>query len=221
MQSDVFWKSAVLTAVVLIVGIQLGIWFDSFRVEELRSMLTQTELDFSDARLQAEYFQSVTESSREFCDAAIRANLEFNEKIYQQGVQLEKYETINRFAPDIMRQKQRYALLQFQFWLNALSIRKACAANYSTILYLYRFDTSNASELELPQKLQSATLLDLKERCGQNVMLSPIPVDMNLTSVSAMVMHYGITETPALIINTDTVIQGLADPEELAKYVKC
>lgn len=215
-----FWKSAVLTFIVLVLGIQLGIWLDSGRLDEIKKTLTETEIEFSDARLQAFYLDNFMKENGQFCDSAFRANLAFNQKIYDQGKQLERYELVNRFGA-YTPERQRYALLQLQFWMNALRIKELCRSDYTTVLYIYRLDTVNATEVELPQKLQSAALLELKEKCGPALMLSPVPLDMGLSSIDLVVRQYAINETPALIINDNIVLKGLTGLDELEKLVKC
>lgn len=220
-QKDVFWKSAILTFVVLIVGIQIGIWLDSGRIDEIKNILTETELQFSDARLQSLYYDKFSMIDENFCKNAIESNLKFNEDIYQEGLRIEKAETVNRFTPFILSEKRRYALLQFQFWINAITIKEKCESNYTTILYIYTYETKDNSTLELNQKLQSAILLDLKDKCGNSVMLSPIPWDINLTSVDILVKDFEINQTPAIVINRNVTLQGLTKLEELERYIKC
>ncbi len=221
MEKDVFWKAGVLTVIILIVGIQLGIWLDSGRLDEIKTTLTVTDLDFSDARLQSIYYQTFLVQDKSICASAIKANLDFNNKIYQQGIQIDRAEIVNRFTSGILLERRRYALLQLQFWMNAVNIKRLCESDYSTLLYVYRYDTFNYSSVEIPQKLQSATLLDLKEKCGPKLMLSPLPLDLNLTSIDLLASSYRIDQTPALIINNDTVLFGFRNLTELEQYVNC
>jgi hypothetical protein len=224
MQKDVFWKSAVLTFVVLAAGIQLGIWIDSGRIDGLKQSLTQTDIQFSDARLQAAYLENFLHGNGNgaFCESALRSNLEFNDRIYEQGKQLERYELVDRFNSESLKlERQRYALLQFQFWMNALKIKEICGFDYNTVLYVYRSNTENVTEMELPQKLQSVTLLELKEKCGPQLMLSPVPLDLGLTSIDIIVQTYDIGETPALVINNGTVMKGLAELSDLEEIIEC
>jgi len=220
-QKDVFWKAAVLTIVILIVGIEIGVWMESGRIEEIRNVLSETEIMFSDARLQTIYYDKFFRPDESSCKNAIESNLKFNQDIYQEGLNIEKAETVNRFTPFILSEKRRYGLLQFQFWLNALTIKEKCNTNYTTLLYVYTYDIKDNASLELNQKLQSAILLDLKEKCGNMVMLSPIPRDINLTSVDLLVKNLGIRQTPAIVIGNNVTLQGLVRLEELERYVIC
>lgn len=221
MQTEVFWKAAVLTIVILIIGIIIGIWIDSGRAEEIKTDLTENDLIFNDVRLQTLYHENFLPNNKELCDIAFESNLEYNNKIYQQGLRLEQYEQQNKFSESLYLERKRYALQQMQFWINAVKIKEVCDAEYTTILHLFLADTGNNSDVEIPQKLQSATMLDLKEKCGTNLMLSPVPIDLNLTSIKMIAKTYGINQTPALVINKDIVIEGFANLTELEQYVNC
>lgn len=216
--ANVFLRAAVLTTVVFFIGVQIGVWIDFSRVEEIKSMLTETEVQFNDARLQTSYYDFFGFDS---CQHAIDANLEYNDRIYREGLKIESYEAVNKFSPGMLMEREKYALAQFQFWLNSLKIRDTCKADYYVLLHLWKYDTKEQPDIEIPQKVQSAVLLELKEKCGKKLMLSNTPVDINLTSVTLVTKNYNITKMPAIIINKDVVLQGLHNLSEIEKYVEC
>ena len=220
-QKDVFWKAAILTIVVLAIGIWIGITLDTSRVDEIKNTLSEVEIQFNDARMQALYHEKFFTNDSEFCNAAIDSNLKFNDVIYQEGIQIERAELVNRFTPDLIFQKRKYALLQMQFWMNSLSIKEKCNSNFTTILYLYNFNVQDDRDTDINQKLQSAFLLDLKEKCGSSVMLSPLPANINLTSVDLLVNNYNIKQLPSIIIDKNITLQGLHNLTELERYVTC
>ena len=216
--ANVFLRAAVLTTVIFFIGVQIGMWIDSSRVEEIKSMLTETEVQFNDARLQTSYYDFFGFDS---CRHAIDANLEYNDRIYREGLKIESYEAVNKFSPGMLTERKKYALAQFQFWLNSMRIKDSCKSDYDVLLHLWRYDTKDYQNIEIPQKVQSAVLLELKEKCGRKLMLSNTPVDINLISVALVTKNYNITRMPAIIINKDIVLQGLQNMSELEKYVKC
>ena len=216
MQWDLLWKAAVLTVVVFAIGIGVGAFLDISRVSETSERLTEIDLQWNDARLQSLYYGSLNDTMS--CDAAIKANLDFNGKIYAEGQRIEQYESINRFAPQLIQEKRRYALLQLQFWLNSIELKKRCGANYTTVAYFYSHYNES---LGMDQKLQSAVLLQLKEKCGDSVLLVPLPLDMDLTSIELLKKSYGITSAPSILINEEKVLQGVQGIADLEKLVKC
>lgn len=214
---DVFLIAGLLTAIIFIIGLAIGTWLDNMRVEEINQRLTQIEADWNDARIQSLYYQTMHNDSKS-CDAAISANFDFNERIYQEGVQIDRAETVNRFAPSVVMEKKRYVLLLLQFWLNGVNLRKICNANYSTILYFYsNFDES----FRVQQSVQSAALVDLIHSCGRKVLAIPLPIDMDITTINIIKSQYNITVVPSLLINEKIILPGLQSEEDIEKYVKC
>lgn len=216
MRRNVFFIAGVLTLIVFVAGILFGMWLDEMRLQKVKEQLSEIDILWNDARLQNLYYQTFTNQSQ-FCESEIEANLEYNNRIYQEGLRIEKYEEVNKFEPSIVLEKKRYALLQFQFWMNSISLKKKCNADYSTLVHLY---SSNES-VALDQKLQSVVLLDLKNKCGRSLMLIPMPSDLNIIAIDLIKKNYNITTMPAIIINETVSLQGLQTSDELEKYVKC
>ena len=69
--------------------------------------------------------------------------------------------------------------------------------------------------------VQSSVLTDLKDKCGDKVMLIPIPGDLDLTSISLIIDIYGIKNLPSILIDQNVVLSGLQSKENLEKYIKC
>lgn len=214
-QSDLFWKAGVLTLLIFVTGVFVGFWLDSSRVESIREEYKIMEIGSNDARLQSLYYHTFRNTSN-FCGPAMKHNLEFAEFIYSEGKRLEKYEKANRLAPSLVTDKRRYVLLQLQFWLNCIELKKICNASYTNVVYFYSHYNSSIRE-----EAQSDVLLAMKENCGRNIMLIPLPVDMNITAVDMIVDQYNISYTPAILINEETKLEGLHSLGDLMNYVSC
>lgn len=216
MQKDIFFKSAAITAVIFAIGISVGVFLDNSRLEEVQGKLTQIDTFWNDARLQTSLQDLFNQSIS--CSNSIKANLEFNDRIFKEGQKIQRFEETNRFAPTLLLEKSRYALLQTQFWFNSINIRNRCNADYNTLVYFYSHYNETVA---IEQKLQSAVLLDLKERCGQKVMLIPLPLDLNITTIDLLVDNYKIRKTPTILINETILLEGLQAEISLLNYVKC
>ncbi len=217
---NVFIKAGVLTVIILVIGIQIGIWIESSKIEEIKSSLEKTDILFNDARLQSIYYQSFPTGSSDFCDSALAANLKYNDMIYQKGMEIENYEKTVKFTPSVLADRRKYALLQFQFWMNAMHLKRLCRFDYHVVLHLWKYE-ANDYDTEMNQKLQSAVLIELKERCGPKLMLSNVPIDLNLTSIEMVAKNYRINETPAVVVDDNIVLQGLQRLDELEYYTNC
>jgi len=216
MQSDILIKTTVITVIVFVLGILVGIWLDNARLEEIKERLTLMDIEWNDARLQSVFYQKINGSDS--CEDAIKSNLDFNEKIYEEGIEIERRENVNKFAPEIITEKRRYALLQLQFWLNSIELKESCNANYSSIVYFYSFFNEN---IKIDQKIQSTILLDLKGECGDKLILIPLPFDLDVSTIEFIKSNYKINSTPSILINEQIVLEGVQNKEEILKYISC
>lgn len=217
MQNDILVKTVILTTVIFILGIFVGVWLDSMRLEEIKGSITATDTEWNDARIQSMFYQKLTDNP-ESCDSAIKSNLDFNDKIYNQGLEIERRENVEKFTPDIVSEKTRYALLQLQFWFNSINLKETCNASYSSIVYFYSYFNDN---LKIDQKIQSTILSDLKQDCGNKLILIPLPLDLNISTVEFIKSNYKIDSAPSLLINEKTVLSGVQNKEEILKYISC
>jgi hypothetical protein len=218
MQADVLWKAAILTAIVFIAGLGVGVFLDDQRVAQTRAQLTDVDLQWNDARLASLYYLQHATFDAYFCKSAIDANLAFNDRIYQQGLQLERFEQVNRFAPELLQEKKRYAMLQLQFWLNGLALKKTCNASYSTLVYFYYHYDQNVSA---QQKAQADVLTEMKSKCGANLYLIPLPLDLDISTISLIASQYNINSAPSLLVDEKYVFHGLTGKPMLQQLFPC
>jgi hypothetical protein len=219
MQRDAFWKAGILAALTFTAGLLVGVWLEGQRIEDIKAGLSEADLLFNDVRLQSFYHESFP-TDEMFCEAAIAANLIYNERIYNDGKLLEAAEAAGKFSTEeLLLQRKRYALQQLQFWLTTLQLKERCNANYTVLLHFWTYNLTDPSR-RVEEQLQAAALLQLKEQCGPALMLSNVPVDLGLISVAALVNGNNITRTPAIMIDR-TVLLGVQNLEKLGKYVSC
>jgi len=211
----IFLKALALTLIVFVIGFYVGILFDSSRVQDVQSRLTQIDNLWNDARLLQSYIQRFSNNTA-YCDFLLKENLKAGDKIYEEGSRVEEYEKSNRFASDLIFEKERYALLDLQFWLNSIDLKKACNANYSTVIYFY-----SQYNKTIEQGFQDRVLFDLKQKCGPQIIYITFPADMNITTIDVIKNIYNVTKIPAVLINESLVLYSPVTTNEIEKYVKC
>ena len=214
--NNAFFKAAVLTMIVFIVGVSLGMWLDNLRLDDVQGVIEDINFRWNDARMQTLYYQMFDDVPG-FCEATIESNLRFNDEIYKEGVVIERYENVNKFTPELENEKKRYALLQLQFWINSIQIREKCDTNYTILVYLHSKNESFA----IDQKVQSAVLIDIKEKCGEDLMLIPLPGDIGISTIDIVKNNYAIDTFPSIIIDESVVLEGLQSEDELLKFIPC
>lgn len=210
-------KTLALTMAMFLIGLYTGIVLDNMRLEQVKSSVTEIDNLWNDARLLQSYIQRLSDgNSTYYCNLLLKENLASGEKIYEEGVKVEENEKANRFTPTILLEKERYALLDLQFWLNSIDLKKACGANYSTVIYFYSQYNRTAE-----QDFQDRTLLDLKQKCGDSIIYITFPVDMDITTIDAVKDIYNITSVPSILINESNVLYGPQSLDDLEAHVSC
>lgn len=213
----VFLKTLAITLVIFVIGFYAGIFFDNLRLEDVQSRTTQIDNLWNDARLFQSYIQRLPDHNiTSYCDFLLSENLKAGNEIYKEGSMVEEYEKTNRFTPALVIEKERYALLDLQFWLNSIDLKKACNASYSTIIYFYSQYNKTAE-----QGFQDQVLYDLKQRCGPQIIYITFPADMGITTLEVIKNIYNVTKIPSVLINESLVLYSPITTNEIEKYIKC
>ena len=212
----IFLKTLAITLVVFILGFYTGVLFDNFRLEEVKSRLTQIDNLWNDARLLQSYIQRISDNESYYCNFLLEENLKSGNKIYEEGSRVEEIEKVNRFTPTLLIEKERYALLDLQFWLNSIDIKKACNATYSTVIYFYSHYNKT-----IEQGFEDRVLWELKQKCGPQIIYITFPADMEISTIEVIKKIYNIQRLPAILINESIVLYTPVSMSEIEKYVKC
>lgn len=213
-QKKVFWKAAVLTLIIFLLGVLLGYYLEKERISEIEEQYKNVEIEWADAKLQTLYYQLM---SPLFCESAIKENLEFADRSYKEGLKLEEYEESNKIMSKMFYEKKRYVLLKLEFWINSILLQEKCNAKYTNLVYFYKNEPNINEKSE--QETQSRILNNLKTKYGPQLMLIPLPLDMNLTMVNVFRDTYNITSVPSILINEKIKLEGIHDIEELEKMI--
>jgi hypothetical protein len=211
----VFLKSAIITAAVFLIGLYLGFALDNLKVEEINGRITQIDNLWNDVRLMQSYIQKLSNST-DYCSFLLDENLKVGDRIYDEGLKVEEYEDSNRFASLFIVEKERYALLDLQFWLNSIDLKELCDGNYSTVIYFYS-QYNNTPE----QNFQDRVLWDLKQECGPKIIYITFPVDINVATIDVIKKIYNIEKVPSVLINEKTLLESPITLREIEDYVKC
>ncbi len=210
---NIFWEALLLTVVVFASGIFLGIAFENSRVEKVNTYYVNAEISLVDI-LALNNFISSSDAS---CRGLLVSNLEFADKIYEESKVLDDYDSANKLSDDLKLVHTRYDLLRTLLWVSASEARIKCKGDFSIVVYLYDRETEDLAD-RASQNVWSKILQQLKEKQGSNIILIPISVGGDLSSLKAMTERYDIANYPVVIIN-DVVIRDLKTVDELEQYL--
>jgi len=212
----VFIQAAILSLFIFLIGIMVGVWLDNYRLAAIRSSLSEADLNSYDARLLNSYLQRF---GKDYCNVALEQNLVYNDRIYQQGKNIEGKLDSSTFTPEIQQEWRRYTLLQVQFWLNSIELKDKCNFDYHTVVHLFRQKNATVQE-NINNKILSTQLLELKEKCGRKMMLIPITVDTDLIVVDAISKQFNLTDYPDVIVDESSIFHQ-PSKESLNTLLKC
>lgn len=213
----IFKQTLMLTVSVFVIGLLFGIYIDNLRVEEIKERMTEIDNLWNDVRLLQSYIQRFSNNMTSYCGFLLDENLKVGDRIYNEGVKVNEYEKSNRFdIPSFILEKERYALLDLQFWINSIDLKKLCNANYSTVIYFYS-QYSKTPE----QTFEDRVLWDLKQKCGSSIIYITFPADFNISTIEVIKNIYKIERVPAVLINESVLLNSPVTMNDLEKYVKC
>jgi hypothetical protein len=217
-QMKTYLQAGVFAVLVLLIGIMIGIWLDNYRIDSIRNSISESDINWNDVRLLDSYFKNLGTG---YCNLSLEQNLAFNDKIYSEGKEIEKRIESNSFifTSDLEQEWRRYNLLQVQFWLNSIDLKNQCKFGYHNVIHLSRIEDKKSGSPD--DKTQSLVMLELKDKCGNKIMLIPLTADVNLIVIDSIIRQFNITKFPAVIIDEKTVFQGLTSLDTLQKVVNC
>src|SRR3989344_4152625 len=215
MQKDMFWKAGIVTLVIFISGVLLGYILENNRINEVRQDYRDLEKQWADAKIQSTFYQLMTPS---FCNESIKENLNFADRVYDEGLKLEKFEDKNIISDDILYDKERYVLLKLEFWLNSVYLKNKCNTNYTNLIYFYAQNPTLTQKAA--QNTQSLILKDLKDKHGQEIMLIPLPIDLDIATINILKDKYKITDVPTILINEKIKLDEVNSMEAIENTIK-
>ncbi len=211
-----FLEAGVLTLLILIVGFSIGFFVEQNRLNHILEDYKNFEVEALDLKLQNYYYQIMDSAS---CNEAIAQNLIFADKIYNQGLIIEKYEDAGELLKSsLLIEKKKQVLQKTELWLNSILLKKKCNNSFHTLVYLYTQTPNSAKEAE--QAAISKVLKEVKTEFGNKIILIPIAGDLGLDSVDLQRKVYNITSLPSILIDEKIALVGFQNKETIENYLK-
>lgn len=212
-RKNVFWEALLVAATVFILGLLLGMFFESSLVERMNRHYTDSEISLMDMFA----LSNAINSEIIGCDYAIQANIDFANIIYNQGLILEEYEKSNQISDEIKLTHKKYDVLRTLLWLNLINIENNCGEKFFTVVYLYEYDSEDLTKRAL-QNVWSKVLEDLKKERGNEIILLPISGNADLVSLNSLLEKFEVSTLPVVIINNEHIVRELTSVRELDSY---
>jgi len=194
---SVYFKAAVLTTIIFLLGLSIGFWLDWNRSQEVRAQLEELKIQADEARVALVFYQAFRDDPA-FCPLFELGIQEQIKRVGTLGNKLENLRETNKLDDSYHNFRKQYVLFNTELYLNALQFKKNCNASTVTIAYFY--PDSPCADCER----QASELLALKNACPQKIWLFALPVDVNASVVNMLARKYGATIMPSLAVNEKT-----------------
>jgi hypothetical protein len=213
-QKSVFWQALILTGIVFVIGLILGSALESNKLAVVNEYYAQSEVSLMDILA----LNNLIDLGSTKCDTIIDANFQFADKIYEEALLLEKYADSEQMNDDFKFVHKKYDLLRTFLWINSIKSKEKCNNDFSTVTYLYEYNPKDLTK-KATQIVWSRILSDLKQEEGKNIILIPIAINSDVTSLNYLIENFEISKFPVVIINEEQIISELSSVEDITKYL--
>jgi hypothetical protein len=212
-KKNVFWEAFLIASVIFILGLLIGVFVESNRLQQTNDYYSQAQVSLIDSMAMSNSLSNSTN-----CATMINSSINFADSIYSQALLLEKYEDAGKITNSIIIAHAEYDLLRTILWQNLIAMQAKCSNQFNFIIYLYQYNPSNLNQKAI-QNVWSNILSNLKQIEGNNLILVPISVSSNLSSLNLLTSEFNVTSYPAVIINDKTVVYKLQSTNDISKYL--
>ncbi|MFH1365441.1 MAG: hypothetical protein ABIH28_02575 [archaeon] len=209
------WEALILAGLVFFLGFSFGFLFESGRTDKMNDYYFNSEFILMDSIV----LNSLVDEGIFDCASLYATYSSFADRVYQEALLLEKYESSEQITEEMKIVHRRYDLLRTFLWTSTLKTSKKCQNSSNTLVYLYEYNTENLAK-KATQNVWSKVLFDLKQEEENKFILIPIAADLNITSLDVLVKNFNISSYPVVIINGEKVITELISSAELKNYLK-
>ena len=209
----VFWQAFVIASVIFWMGILIGIYFEKSRVENLDKFYSDSETNILDFGLASK----IVYNSNLSCDIINQKSVFFADQIYLQARELEKYDESNKITAELISLHRKYDFLRTMLWRDIIENKERCKGG-NIIVYLYQYDKPSLTTRAVQQTM-SNSLIDLKKKYGEKIILVPFAADTNVESLNIMRTLYGLDKYPVIFVNEKHKFETIESLETIEKYL--
>ena len=211
---NAFWHSLLFTIFIFVSGLFLGLIMENSRVSNIESAFYESEINLIDQQTRVDVISGFNVS----CDVAKNELVDFADRIYYEALKLENFDSSSKFANELPLLHKRYDLLRMVLWAESKQFSLKCPQEIHRIVYLYEYSTEDPGMLGL-QLFYSRLLGDVKDKYSDSVLLIPIAINTNVSSVHSVLQSYNITKYPAIIIDEEIIFTEPPTLEDFDNYL--
>ena len=198
---NAFWQALVITVIIFIIGFIFGYFIEVNRSNKTEANLLSSEVNLLDEQLRTNVISSFNVS----CNESIQSTFNFANKIYNEAILLEKYDSSTKFTDTLFILHKRYDILRMMLWLESTELKKKCSSNFHTVVYIYDYNTEDVAT-SVKQAYFSRLTYDIRNKHPNEVLLIPIAGNTEVESINLTLKSYKIKQLPVIIIDEKKII---------------
>jgi len=209
----VFWEALLIAIFIFTTGMMIGVFLENWRQGNISEIYAKSEFELLDLRIQNE----VLDFDDFSCESAVKENIDFGNRIFEEALLLQRLESSQTLTEALKQQHRRYDLLRTLLWVNSIKIKKRCPGSFQTVVYIYNYKPSLDEKAK--QTVFSKSLIELKEKFKDKILLIPIAGNMELISTEILMREYGVEKLPVILIDEKEKIYGIEELAELENFI--
>jgi len=210
----VFWEAFFVTILIFGLGVFIGVVLENMRAKKVFDMYSDSDLNLLDIRVQAQ----ILDLEDLNCKDAIEKNIEFGDRVYEDAKLIDRYELANEITDYIISEHKKNDLLRAIFWINSIKIKEKCGKIFHTVVYLYNYKPENLDQKE-KQKVFSRYLEEMKSKYGNEIVLIPLAINMDLLSIDLLAKNYNVSDT-SIIVDESLIVKDINDISLVEKKIR-
>ena len=209
-----FWQALLVAVSFFFSCLIIGFFIESYRADAVKMNILDSEIYVFDEQLR----QIILDQQNVSCTLAKDSLFDFANRIYHDAEKLENYDSASKFSESFGILHRRYDLLRTLLWQDSIKLRERCQLSFHTVIYFYEYNPEDV-EMRALQSYYSRMLVELKESYGGEILLIPIAINMNLSSVNVLLDNYKIEELPVIFIDERYAINTIISSDELERII--
>lgn len=198
-----YFFAALLTVLVFGLGMLFSNFMDTQRSDRLQSEMNEDIIQLQSQNLQLTYLRSNQVRSCGTMEKGLTNMIQDYNMRLNKVQEYQKNSIVNsaRFG----QIKRQYVLSGLRYWMFIGELKEECDYNPDTVLF---FTESLEAQNCETCKRQGQQLNLLKQRYQEDILIFSVPTSQNDGMIDVLKEQYNITETPAIVLNRDTVLHG-------------
>jgi len=197
-----------LLIVVFIMGMLIGRWLGSSRVDEITALIKNNELNTESYLIEQELIENFEQGNCMLANARISS---LSSELWKIGKSLSPADAEQKLGKENYNfMKRKFHLMQIRTYILFYKLRQHCSNTCSVVLFYFSREDNKSEE--------QGRILD-KLVAGYNIRVFAIEYNYS-KELSFIEDYYGVSETPMLIIDYGIKLQGLSTYDQIKPLIK-